>query len=322
MLSIIIPRYNETPTQVLPLLASIRSQTAINLDEIEIIISNDNPKEQFNIDSLGLNISIINAKENKGSGIARQRGLDKAKGEYVMFCDADDSLHNVGVLSAFKQEFERFPECDYMQSKWLEEIKVGDSFKYTTHEMENTWLHGKIFKRDLLQTARFHEDLRVHEDSYYLSLIADATQNRRQLNIISYVWKWREDSITRTKGQLYEYKDFPNFIKAIFLANKELKKRGSEQIQYRVVQNYIYCYFVLMQDKWFSQDKYRIESLDMLRVCMREFWDVYFSADKELLCRVYNEERGKIYKNEIEKYTLNLFTQTLLKGDKQNDASQ
>jgi len=45
-------------------------------------------------------------KENKGPGVARQVGLDAAQGKYVMFCDADDMIHNSGIIGAMIQEME------------------------------------------------------------------------------------------------------------------------------------------------------------------------------------------------------------------------
>ncbi len=313
-LSIVIPRYKESAEDLLPLLSSIRMQTAVDLSEVEVIISNDNPDDPIYPFALGLDLKVVNAIKNGGPGVARQKGLDQATKEYVMFCDADDSLHNVGVLSAFENEFKLYPECDYMQSQWLEELKVGDEFKYITHSLENTWMHGKVFRRDLLQTARFHDDLRVHEDSYYLTLIADSAKNRRQLNIISYVWRWREDSITRADNQLYEFKDFPNFIKAIGLSNLELMKRKSALLEYHVIQNLIYCYFMLMKDKWFAQPRYRTESIDALRESMLPFWEIYESADRGYVNKIYNEERAKIFSDEMEKYTLEAFAVALKEG--------
>lgn len=315
-LTIVIPRYKESVQDMLPLLTSIRSQTAINFDDIDIIISNDNPddplnKNKFNL--LGLDINIINAKENRGPGIARQRGIDIATGDYIMFCDADDSLYSVGVLSAFEKEFEKYPECDYMSSQWLEEFKVEDGYQYITHQLENTWMHGKIFKRELLEQVRFHEELRVHEDSYFLSIIADIAQSRRQLNIVSYVWRWRDNSITRTSEQQYEFHDFPEFIRAICLSNLALKERHSKTLEYHVIQFLIYCYFVLMQDRWFDHPEFREQSFDTLRIGMQPFWDIYLNADKSYIAQIYNEERKKNYSNEVEKYTLQTFVETMMK---------
>ena len=127
-LSIIIPKYKESEKEMFPLLSSINGQIGIDFCDIEVIIAIDGIKN-------GSNVTLL--EKNVGPGVTRQAGINAAQGEYIMFCDADDTLHNVGVLGAFMQEAER-KAPDIIYSSWLEEIKENDNYIYLTHENENT----------------------------------------------------------------------------------------------------------------------------------------------------------------------------------------
>jgi len=91
LISVIIPCYNAEKCLAIPL-NSLMEQSYKNL---EIIIVNDGSKDgtlevanRFaKVDS---RIRVI-TQENAGVSVARNRGVDEAKGEYVMFLDADDN---------------------------------------------------------------------------------------------------------------------------------------------------------------------------------------------------------------------------------------
>ena len=180
-LSIIIPRYKETEQDIFPLLSSINNQVGIDFDDIEVIIANDGgglgELDQTFLGMFNMDSTQINLEKNCGPGVARQVGLDIAKGEYVMFCDADDIIHNVGVIGAFIHECE-VQSPDILSSSWLEEMIMEDGkYTYINHNIENTWMHGKVLRRQFLiqNNIRFHDDLRVNEDSYFLAIAAACT---------------------------------------------------------------------------------------------------------------------------------------------------
>lgn len=90
--SVIVPVYN-TEAYLEETIASIRNQTLIDL---EIIIVNDGSTDgsldiclkSRKIDS---RIYVIDQR-NSGVSVARNKGLAKARGEYVFFLDADDTI--------------------------------------------------------------------------------------------------------------------------------------------------------------------------------------------------------------------------------------
>lgn len=101
-LSIIVPVYN-VEKYVQPCLESIFKQ---GLDEsrFEVIIVNDGTKDRSmemiaDIISQHKNITVIE-QENQGLSVARNNGIEAAKGEYIQFLDSDDLLihHSMGFM--------------------------------------------------------------------------------------------------------------------------------------------------------------------------------------------------------------------------------
>lgn len=324
-LSIIVPRYNETEEEVMPLLCSIRAQSGFDLDRLEVIIANDNPEDDFALmafNPLNLDIKMTMYGGNFGPGVARQKGLEQASGEYVMFCDADDCLYSNNAIYSLLNEFRTYPETEILSSAWIEEALNTETneMAFLTHGIENTWMHGKMFRTSFIEdnNLSFHPDLRVHEDSYFLSIAARMATHRRFLqNPCTYVWRWGADSITRRNNAMYLYDSFPVFIHAIGLANREIMRRKPGiDMDYEVAQHLIYCYFTLQGKEWFedSKVKYQNDSVLTLSEEMKDFWDIWDKVPQEMIMRIYNEEREKNFKNQMERYTLDKFVDILKTG--------
>ena len=91
-ISVIVPVYNNEE-YIVACINSIVGQSVFK--EMEIIVINDGStdasRERLKMFENYENITIID-KCNEGSGIARNVGIDVAKGEFLMFVDGDDRL--------------------------------------------------------------------------------------------------------------------------------------------------------------------------------------------------------------------------------------
>lgn len=88
-LSTIVPVYNGEQ-YIKRCIESIKNQS---LKEIQIIVVNDGSTDQTaRVVQEYSDIQIIQCAENRGTGAARNLGLDNAAGEYVAFLDVDDWL--------------------------------------------------------------------------------------------------------------------------------------------------------------------------------------------------------------------------------------
>lgn len=318
-LSIIIPRYKETEKEMFPLLSSINGQVGIDFSDIEVIIATDGTESpELDKNFLGLfefPVRQVCLEKNSGPGVARQKGLDHAVGEYVMFCDADDTIHNVGVLKALMQEAE-LTAADMLSSSWLEEIlDENDRYIYLEHPQENTWLHGKLLRRQFLiqNSIRFHDTLRVHEDSYFLSIAADLAERNRHMPITSYVWKYHADSITRKNKGAYTYDSMPEFIRACILAWKEIEKRNPDHLKNKVVQFVLYNYFTYHLPNWQEkeQEPYLKKAERAFAKAITPFWHYWSEAPKEVILNAYNSERQRTFHGSMENETLQEWIQKL-----------
>ena len=95
LFSIVIPFYKNTNL----IFDSINSITKQKNDKFnfEIIIVNDGLKNDKKIKSkinrsIDIKFSYIKLKKNLGPGIARNYGIRKAVGMYILFLDSDDTL--------------------------------------------------------------------------------------------------------------------------------------------------------------------------------------------------------------------------------------
>lgn len=87
MFSIIIPHF-DIPQLLQRLIASIPQR-----DDIQIIVVDDNSHEGKKpklIEHKGLELIFLDASQSKGAGKARNVGIGKAKGKYIIFADSDD----------------------------------------------------------------------------------------------------------------------------------------------------------------------------------------------------------------------------------------
>ena len=312
-LSIIIPRYKESEKDIFPLLSSINNQLTVDFSDIEVLICSDGggPGE-LDRDFLkifnNLEIRQINLEENRGPGIARQTGIDNARGQYLMFCDADDIIHNVGVIGALIQEaMKNVP--DIIATTWLEEVvDLNGKYGYVTHKEDATWMHGKMLRKQFLVQNNIvhHPSLRVHEDSYILALAYSFTNRATYMDFVSYVWKFQPDSITRRNNAIYTYNSIPTFIFACCEAHKLIEKKNPELMEYRILQFSLYMYFSLHQPGWLSPEhkKYLDDAEETFSECMKPFWNYWTNASFEKRSEVYNQERNRNFNGLMENETV------------------
>ncbi|SEM87571.1 glycosyltransferase [Paenibacillus sp. OV219] len=121
LISVIIPTYNR-PGALCELLECLYRQT---YNHLEVIIINDNGE---NIDFVSqlypeLNIVVIHLIENAKHVVARNEGIRRASGDYILLCDDDDLL----VPTHVETMLERIADVDlvYSDAEIVEYETVG-----------------------------------------------------------------------------------------------------------------------------------------------------------------------------------------------------
>ena len=105
LVSIVIPTYNRRQ-YVAEAIDSCLAQTYGNCEIIVIDDGSSDGTEDFLQARFGDRIRYI-CQDNNGPGIARNRGIDAARGEFIHFLDADDQLHERKIeigLEAFRNQ--------------------------------------------------------------------------------------------------------------------------------------------------------------------------------------------------------------------------
>ncbi|OPC02944.1 glycosyl transferase family 2 [Elizabethkingia meningoseptica] len=100
--SVIIPVYNVEAF----LDETIQSVLEQSLDSVEVILVNDGSTD--NSAQIGEKYAAANpnvkfiSQENKGVSVARNKGLEKAEGEYIFFMDSDDTLDKEYLKTSYE----------------------------------------------------------------------------------------------------------------------------------------------------------------------------------------------------------------------------
>lgn len=152
-LSMIIPYY-DTYVETKKLLEILKPQLT---DETEIIIIEDSLDDrvlEFE------NCIIIRDKINHGLSWARNRGIEKAQGEYLVFIDSDDYVSNDYVESILNKI--NTTDFDYCYFSW-KPINQGWKVIIKDNPPEWNWaVWNAVYKKDYVEM--FDENLRAVED--------------------------------------------------------------------------------------------------------------------------------------------------------------
>jgi len=305
-LSVIIPYYNTPFAMMEPLLTSIDGQIGVDMSTVEVIIVDDaSTKSELTAENLNkfahIKPKVIRALSNGGPGVARQIGIHNARGDYLMFADSDDVIHSVGVFSLFYDAIKE-DKFDLVNTSWLEEKLLPDGrYTYITHQNDNTWMHGKVYKRSYINENRisFHPELRIQEDSFFNGLAFHFTEKKTYIDSLTYVWKWTPTSITRSNDAEYQYSGMAAFVKAIDLMLEEIFVREGGRVADSsigtVCQVVFYLYFLTQCNHWRGIDQ---KWLDMLAESTAKFYTkyigFYMNASEVERQIIYHRERQRM----------------------------
>lgn len=265
-LDILIPQYKETDLVLKPLLDSIAIQQNINFDDIGVIICNDGSDtyltESF-LSSYPFKISYYKEPHRGVSG-TRNKCFEYSTADYVMFCDADDMFYNIcGLWMMFKEMEIGF---DSMVSAFIEESRNPQTKEvmYITHDMDSTFVHGKIHRRQYLlaQNIRWNENLTIHEDSYFNILCQNLSENVKYCQTPFYLWKWRNESVCRHDPK-YILKTYKNMLDSNDALISQFLSRGREdKAAFYSVFIIFDSYYTMNKPEWINQEnkEYRNET--------------------------------------------------------------
>lgn len=194
MIDIIIPTFNAIDT-IFDTLLSISMQNKKQYLNVYIIddASNCDYSNVINKFKDIINIQYFKLKENVGSGLARQYGIDSSNSEYFMFIDADDILPNCEVIDLILEKIKLKPD-----------LIIGNIFdekKQTLFKNHDGCLHGKCYRRDFVENKKIiFSNRRIHEDNEFHKKVIMNNPNTKFINELIYIYKYNISSLTNNNA--------------------------------------------------------------------------------------------------------------------------
>lgn len=204
MVSVIITTYNyENYIE-----RAIRSALDQSLSKkgYEVIVVNDASTDRTAriLENYEDDIRIINLDKNVGLAAARNIGIKKAKGQFVIFLDADDYLHHHALL----MQKLHLTENDLIDAVSVDYFLVNERGSHLRHvnAEEKPIACGIMFRKDLLYNiglydesfhAREEEDLRIRFLKKY-----------KIHNIVLPLYRYRmhDNNLTKDKKKMAQFK--------------------------------------------------------------------------------------------------------------------
>lgn len=286
MIDILIPQYKETDEVIKPLLDSIAIQQNFPMDDISVIITNDGTDVQLSQDLLNAYPFRIEyyLDEHRGVSATRNACLDRAKGDYVMFCDADDMFYNACGLYILKREMDI--GFDALVSVFTEETRDPQgNVVYINRDIDSTFVHGKVYRREYLiqNKIRFNPELTIHEDSYFNCLAQKCAKEVKYCPTPFYLWKWRDESVCRHDPK-YILKTYNNMLDSnTALVNELLRREMKSDAQFYSVAMIYDAYFTMNKSEWLNQEnqQYRYDTEKRFQSYFKEFKSLFESIGEQ-----------------------------------------
>lgn len=254
----LVPQYKENEETISFLLDSLESQIHIDKKDIGVIICSDGGEyvldESF-INKYSYDIEYVICK-HRGVSATRNSALILSDAEYVMFCDADDGfVSNIGVYSLIRG-LDLNPNSEMMSTKIFIEENINGYSDFIIGDHNNTFVHGKVFRREFLISNElfFDERLKVHEDSYFCNIINFYAKNKAYNNNAFYCWRKNPNSVSNQKYY------FVKTMWRLLLTNNSLVDLmksiniEKERISETVVDVILQFYCELQNNEWYLEE--------------------------------------------------------------------
>lgn len=201
--SIIIPAHN-CEKEIERAIESINKQT---YKDYEVIVIDDESKDNtYNIVSKYDNIKLLKNEKNIKAGGSRNRGLEIAQGDYIVFLDADDYFAENDTLEKISNVIEKdTPDIVYLGFRIvgkLEEEWIPTEENSTIERRARDWRYENVWdvcwNREFLNknNLRFIENKFFEDFVFYYKGIIKA-KNYKVASFITHIYTmFKDDSMT------------------------------------------------------------------------------------------------------------------------------
>ena len=237
-LSIIIPAYN-VEQYIKPCLDSILQNSKESLSETEIIVINDgstdNTLEILKSYNKHKNIKI-HTTINQGVSAARNLGISLARGKWITFIDADDTVSS----NLIDKSFSRLNKDILIKCKVMDRVSGVIQVEEKVKKMTREFLYGIAFglidgfsvsyfyESKTLKLIRFREDIHFMEDSVFLIEYLKKCTAKEIIEYKDTFYFYRNNIDSASNNSANILRNIKDASKVFELRKKNLKKDGNE----------------------------------------------------------------------------------------------
>lgn len=309
IISVIIPTYNGEKS----ISSTIESILNQEMDAVEIITVNDGSTDSTLqiCQSYAMQYSNIRvvSQENKGVSAARNLGISKATGKYILFLDSDDYIISGGLSMGVqnileKEQFDVLMLSSYIanrhRKRFAYDLRLSDKIISGGQIYPIAGCVGScIYKRKLLMDNHifYDEGISRNEDQVFKLKALYKAQIVRTMNHFCYVYCSNPNSITHSMGRMI---DCVNAWRCAYdwfkeNLNEEEQKQVLLYVQIKIqsrlllyAQNYIQTGH---SENELMEELQRIDGLHLLK-----------SIDGSQVMP-YQREDLKLFQNDVKKFT-------------------
>lgn len=290
--SIIIPVFN-TPKEYLE--RNVQSILKQKFEYYEIIIVDDGSDEIYRsfleeLENKDIRITVV-YKTHSGVSATRNKGIELAKGKYVIFLDADDIIDEYFFAEAAKiMENYKYPDMiigglEYVPYQKCNDTQYGESIEVYKGKridlLKKSLMHirdkeisyfilgspcGRLYKKNLVEKVLFNQKVSFCEDQIF---------NRQMLylaqNIVIVPSKWyyyiqNDFSTTHTKVR----EDFLGMIKPYWEELLKLDALESEELKESLKGFYVRSYYNMVSNYCKNKNLKITKKIDIMKEASKE----------------------------------------------------
>ena len=313
----LVPQYKENEETISFLLDSIESQLYIDKKDVGVIICSDGGEYILNqefLDKYSYDIEYVIC-EHRGVSATRNSALILSDAEYVMFCDADDGfVSNIGVYSLMRS-LDLNPNSEILSSKIFIEENINGAPDFIIGDHNNTFVHGKVFRRYflILNELYFDERLKVHEDSYFCNVVNFFSKCRIYNDNAFYCWRKNPKSVSNQ-----EYY-FVKTMWRLLLTNNSLVclmrdiNVDKEMISETVVDVVLQFYCEMQNSEWYLEEhkEYLDKTYGVLYWYIIKNIGYYNSVTESKFKSILTNVRNGHHYRSVERFTVDQFIKNI-----------
>lgn len=199
-LSIIIPAYNAEP-YLGELVVCLQDQIPTD-KSVEVLIIDDGSSQPVTYKAKWLKVI---RQDNQGVSVARNVGIDKAKGDYISFIDADDLVPDYFIKKIMEKTKD---EPDVIELSWRSLTKdnwnIDQRLRSESDRLSNPSVCTRVFKKSYIGDVRFNPQKDSTEDEDFCRKMGylDPDGQFKRAVITDYMYFYR-DTVSMSKTKRY-----------------------------------------------------------------------------------------------------------------------